>query len=90
LGDTTQTTREPDIDARSVRLDRLSHDEAMQLIEELALKYLRLQRATPKEYEDLYLITQGNPLFIRWIAGQLLYIEKLMSQFLAENSRKNR
>jgi tetratricopeptide (TPR) repeat protein len=60
-----------DIDARSVRLDRLSHDESLQLIEELAKKYPRLARASQKEREDLYEITQGNPLFIRWIAGQL-------------------
>ena len=60
-----------DIDARSVRLDRLSHDESLQLIEELAKKYPRLDRASQKEREDLYEITQGNPLFIRWIAGQL-------------------
>ena len=63
--------RRSDVDARIVRLDRLSHDEAMQLIEELAKKYPRLGRATHQEYEDLYAITQGNPLFIRWIAGQL-------------------
>jgi len=63
--------RRSDVDARIVRLDRLSHEEAMQLIDELAKKYPRLKRATPKEYEDLYAITQGNPLFIRWIAGQL-------------------
>jgi tetratricopeptide (TPR) repeat protein len=54
-----------------VRLDRLSHDESLQLIEELAKKYPRLDRASQKEREDLYEITQGNPLFIRWIAGQL-------------------
>ena len=63
--------RRSDVDARIVRLDHLSHDEAMQLINELAKKYPRLKRATPKDYEDLYAITQGNPLFIRWIAGQL-------------------
>lgn len=60
-----------DIDARSVRLDRLERDEALQLIAELAAKYPRLDRALLKEREDLYEITQGNPLFIRWIAGQL-------------------
>jgi tetratricopeptide (TPR) repeat protein len=60
-----------DIDARSLRLDRLSHDESLQLIEELAKKYPRLARASQKERDDLYEITQGNPLFIRWIAGQL-------------------
>jgi hypothetical protein len=34
--------RRTDVDARIVRLDRLSHDEAMQLIAELAKKYPRL------------------------------------------------
>jgi len=63
--------RRTDVDARIVRLDRLARDEALQLIAELAAKYPRLDRATQKEREDLYEITQGNPLFIRWIAGQL-------------------
>lgn len=63
--------RRSDVDARIVRLDRLSHDEAMQLIGELAKKYTRLGRATIEEHEKLYAITQGNPLFIRWIVGQL-------------------
>jgi tetratricopeptide (TPR) repeat protein len=63
--------RRTDVDARIVRLDRLARDEALQLIAELAAKYPRLARATQKEREDLYEITQGNPLFIRWITGQL-------------------
>ncbi len=63
--------RRTDVDARIVRLDRLARDEALQLIAELAAKYARLARASQKEREDLYEITQGNPLFIRWIAGQL-------------------
>ncbi len=63
--------RRSDVDARIVRLDRLSYDEAMLLIQELSRKYKKLERASPKEYEDLYAITKGNPLFIRWIAGQL-------------------
>jgi tetratricopeptide (TPR) repeat protein len=63
--------RRTDVDARIVRLDRLARDEALQLIAELAAKYPRLARASQKEREDLYEITQGNPLFIRWIAGQL-------------------
>ncbi|MEP7133316.1 MAG: DUF4062 domain-containing protein [Chloroflexota bacterium] len=63
--------RRADVDARIVRLDRLARDEALQLIAELATKYPRLARASQKEREDLYEITQGNPLFIRWIAGQL-------------------
>jgi len=59
------------VDARIVRLDRLARDEALQLIAELAAKYQRLARSSQKEREDLYEITQGNPLLIRWIAGQL-------------------
>ena len=63
--------RRTDVDARIVRLDRLARDEALQLIAELASKSPRLARASQEEREDLYQITQGNPLFIRWIAGQL-------------------
>ncbi len=63
--------RRSDVDARIVRLDRLNRDEAMQLIDELALRYSRLARASETERNDLYEITGGNPLFIRWIAGQL-------------------
>jgi tetratricopeptide (TPR) repeat protein len=63
--------RRADVDARIVRLDRLSRDEAMELIAELAKKYPKLARASEKECDDLYGMTHGNPLLIRWIAGQL-------------------
>ncbi|HKU73010.1 MAG TPA: DUF4062 domain-containing protein [Pyrinomonadaceae bacterium] len=63
--------RRTDVDARIVRLDRLARDEALQLIAELAAKTPRLARVSQKEREDLYQVTHGNPLFIRWIAGQL-------------------
>jgi hypothetical protein len=63
--------RRTDVDARILRLDRLSRDEALQLIANLAERNPRLARASQKEREDLYEITQGNPLLIRWIAGQL-------------------
>lgn len=63
--------RRTDVDARIVRLDRLAKNEALGLIAELATKYPRLARASQKEREDLYEITGGNPLLIRWIAGQL-------------------
>ncbi|NTW53261.1 MAG: DUF4062 domain-containing protein [Chlorobaculum sp.] len=63
--------RRTDVDARIVRLDRLSRDEAMELIAELAKKYQKLARASEKERNDLYSMTHGNPLLIRWIAGQL-------------------
>lgn len=63
--------RRTDVDARIVRLDRLSRDEAMELIAELAKKYPKLARTSEKEREELYGMTHGNPLLIRWIAGQL-------------------
>ncbi len=63
--------RRTDVDARILRLDRLSRDEALQLIANLAGRNPRLDRASQKEREDLYAITQGNPLLIHWIAGQL-------------------
>jgi tetratricopeptide (TPR) repeat protein len=65
--------RRTDVDARIIRLDRLSRDEAMQLIAHLAAeeRYPRLARASQQEREALYEITQGNPLLIHWIAGQL-------------------
>jgi len=63
--------RRTDVDARTIRLDRLSRDEALQLIAHLAERNPRLARASQQEREDLYEITQGNPLLIRWIAGQL-------------------
>ena len=63
--------RRTDVDARIVRLDRLSRDEAMELIAELAKKYPKLARASEKERDELYGMTHGNPLLIRWITGQL-------------------
>jgi tetratricopeptide (TPR) repeat protein len=65
--------RRTDVDVRIIRLDRLSRDEAMQLIAHLAAeeRYPRLARASQQEREALYEITQGNPLLIHWIAGQL-------------------
>jgi tetratricopeptide (TPR) repeat protein len=63
--------RRADVDARIVRLDRLSRAEAMALIAELAKKYQKLARASENERDELYGMTHGNPLLIRWIAGQL-------------------
>jgi tetratricopeptide (TPR) repeat protein len=63
--------RRADIDARVVRLDRLEANEALQLIAELAKSNPKLARTREKERQDLYEITNGNPLFIRWITGQL-------------------
>jgi nucleoside phosphorylase/tetratricopeptide (TPR) repeat protein len=63
--------RRTDIDARIVRLDRLSRTEAFKLLDELAKKNRLLQKATELERSDLYEITNGNPLLIRWTIGQL-------------------
>ena len=63
--------RRTDVDARIVRLDRLARDEALQLVNELATRNTRLNRTSQQERDSLYAITHGNPLFIRWIAGQL-------------------
>jgi tetratricopeptide (TPR) repeat protein len=63
--------RRTDIDARVVRLDRLSLDEALELIAELAKSNRRLARASNKERQDLYEITGGNPLLVKWVVGQL-------------------
>jgi nucleoside phosphorylase/predicted ATPase len=63
--------RRADIEARALRLDRLQPDEAMQLIAELARDNPVLSRAAPEERRSLYEIAHGNPLLIRWLAGQL-------------------
>ena len=63
--------RRADIDARVVRLDRLERKDALDLMAELAKNNRHLQKATEQERGDLYEITNGNPLLIRWTVGQL-------------------
>ena len=63
--------RRSDIDARAIRLDRLSLDEALELLAELALVNRHLQKADAAERRQLYEHTNGNPLLIRWVVGQL-------------------
>jgi len=63
--------RRADVDARVIRLDRLSANEALQLMEELAKNNSRLAREIEKARRDLYEITNGNPLLIKWVCGQL-------------------
>lgn len=63
--------RRTDIDARIVRLDRLALNDALDLIAELAKSNRYLARASDDERRELYEITQGNPLLIKWVAGQL-------------------
>jgi len=63
--------RRGDVDARAVRLDRLEKQDALDLIGELAKNNRWLQKATEEERNSLYEITNGNPLLIKWAAGQL-------------------
>jgi nucleoside phosphorylase/tetratricopeptide (TPR) repeat protein len=63
--------RRADIDARVVRLDRLERKDALDLIAELAKSNRHLQKASEQERGDLYEITHGNPLLIKWAVGQL-------------------
>ena len=67
----TSRRRRPDVDARAIRLDRLSADEALQLMNELANNNPRLAREEETARRKLYEITNGNPLLIKWVCGQL-------------------
>jgi nucleoside phosphorylase/tetratricopeptide (TPR) repeat protein len=63
--------RRTDIAAKVIRLDRLALKEALELIEELAKSNKYLSKASQRERQELYEITQGNPLLIKWVVGQL-------------------
>ena len=63
--------RRADIDARVVRLDRLAHKDALELLSELARNNRYLRNATERERTDLYEITNGNPLLLKWAVAQL-------------------
>ena len=60
-----------EVDAWALRLYKLSKDAALQLMGALSERYPRLTQAVEQEREKLYLLTQGNPLLITWVAGQL-------------------
>lgn len=63
--------RRADASAVIVRLDRLEWNAARELIIELGREHERLGRAREAEHLAMYEETGGNPLLIRWIAGQL-------------------
>jgi tetratricopeptide (TPR) repeat protein len=63
--------RRADASAVLVRLDRLDWNAARELIVELGRQYERLGQASEAEQHALYEETGGNPLLIRWMAGQL-------------------
>ena len=63
--------RRTDVAAEIIRLDRLKPKDAQKLIAKLSERNPVLARASEKERQHLYEITQGNPLLIEWLAGQL-------------------
>ncbi|MGH8625184.1 MAG: DUF4062 domain-containing protein [Gammaproteobacteria bacterium] len=63
--------RRTDVDARIIRLAKLEQDAALALIAELATDRLLLAKAPVEERAHLYEETGGNPLLLRWVAGQL-------------------
>ncbi len=60
-----------DVDARIIRLAKLDPDAAQSLLDELAIDRPLLAKATARERTQLYEETGGNPLLLRWVAGQL-------------------
>jgi tetratricopeptide (TPR) repeat protein len=63
--------RRADASAVVVRLDKLEWPAARDLLAELAKNYERLRQSSEKDRYSLYEETGGNPLLIRWVAGQL-------------------
>ncbi|CAN1551301.1 Orc1-like, AAA ATPase domain containing protein [Fimbriimonadaceae bacterium] len=63
--------RRADAGAVSVRLDRLDWDAARALIAEIEKDFPRLEQASEPDRRAIYDETGGNPLLIRWVAGQL-------------------
>lgn len=63
--------RRTDVDARTIRLDRLALKDALAFLGELAKTNRRLSAVKAGDRERLYEITGGNPLLLRWTVGQL-------------------
>lgn len=63
--------RRTDVDARTLRLDRLELKDALAFLNALAQTNRRLSAVKPADRERLYELTGGNPLLMRWTVGQL-------------------
>jgi tetratricopeptide (TPR) repeat protein len=63
--------RRTDLDARTVRLDRLEQQDALDLLAALAKTNRHLAAAGEVGWQTLYEITTGNPLLLRWTVSQL-------------------
>jgi len=60
-----------DVQAVALRLDRLLEKDALDLLDKLAGEYPLLRAADGVQRSRLYQETAGNPLLMRWVAGQL-------------------
>ncbi len=63
--------RRTDIDARTIRLDRLDGANALKIMSHLARSNPVLARSTEPERIAVCEAVDCNPLLIRWVAGQL-------------------
>lgn len=63
--------RRADASAMTVRLDRLEWPAVKEMLTKLARDKPRLKATRLKERRRLYEETGGNPLLLRWVAGQL-------------------
>lgn len=63
--------RRADASASAVRLDRLDWPAARDFLAEIAKNNDKLAKTTEPERRALYEETGGNPLLMRWVAGQL-------------------
>jgi hypothetical protein len=63
--------RRTDVDARIIRLEKLDQEAAVALLAELATDRPLLAKASEADRLHLYEETGGNPLLLRWVAGQL-------------------
>jgi tetratricopeptide (TPR) repeat protein len=63
--------RRTDVAAEIIRLDCLSPEASQKLISKLAEHNEHLAHATEDDRGELYVSTEGNPLLIEWVVGQL-------------------
>ena len=66
----TSRTR-TDVQATMLRLEHIAWEDAAQMLDELARNNKLLASATEDERRALHKEAGGNPLIIRWVAGQL-------------------
>lgn len=87
--------RRSDVDVKTIRLNRLHPHEVKELIDELAKINPLLRSISDEERTLLILHTGGNPLLIKWVAGQLgrehsnLKTIKDAISFMQQASRNN-